>query len=53
MIVAGSRDVGREGGNFGKRVIYELRVERAPSREENILVAEGAMMGTASETTIS
>ncbi len=37
-----------KAGNFGKRVVHELRVERAPSREETILVAEGAMMGTAS-----
>ncbi len=35
-------------GNFGKRVVHDLRVERAASREKTILVAEGAMMGTAS-----
>ncbi len=37
-----------KAGNFGKRVIHELRIERAPSCKETILVAEGAMMRTAS-----
>ena len=34
--------------NLGERVVHELRVERTASREEAVLVAEGAMMRTAS-----
>ena len=38
----------RQAGNLSKCVVDELGVERAPSREEPVLVAEGAMMRAAS-----
>src|SRR5207249_12184465 len=34
--------------DFRKRIVHQLRVERASSREKTVLVAEGAMVRTAS-----
>src|SRR4029077_7819087 len=37
-----------KAGNLSESVVYELRVERAPSREETVFVAERAMVWTSS-----
>ena len=47
MIVEEVEMATRQALDLGQRLVHLLRVERAPAREETVLVAEGAVVRTA------